>query len=93
MRHLNAAKRRIVMRCPMIPGINDDEAELNTRGALADELDAVESVDVLPYVPYGIDKARRLGLKVYEAPQPPPEYGPGIVASLAAHTRKPVRLP
>ena len=93
MRHLDAAKRRIVMRCPMIPGINDSEAELRARGALADELDAVESIDVLPYVPYGIDKAHRLGLKVYEAPQPPPEYGPAIVDRLSAHTRKPVRLP
>ena len=93
MRHLNAAKRRIVMRCPMIPGINDGEAEIKARGALADELDAVESIDVLPYVPYGIDKAHRLGLKVYEAPQPPPEYGPAVVARLSRLTRKPVRMP
>ena len=93
MRHLNAGKRCIVMRCPMIPGINDNEAEIKARGALADELDAVESVDVLPYVPYGIDKAHRLGLKVYEAPQPPPAYGPAIVAKLSRLTRKPVRLP
>ena len=93
IRHLNAAKRHIVMRCPMIPGINDADAELKARGALADELDAVEAVDVLPYVPYGVDKARRLGLKVYEAPQPPPEYGAAIVAKLSALTRKPVRLP
>ena len=92
LRHLNAAKRRIVMRCPMIPGINDGDAELSARGALADELDMVESADVLPYVPYGIDKARRLGLKVYEASQPPREYGPAIVAKLSNLTRKPVRL-
>lgn len=59
----------------------------------ADELDAVESIDILPYVPYGIDKAHRLGLKVYEAPQPPPEYGPAIVARLSCLTRKPVHMP
>lgn len=93
IRHLNAAKRRIVMRCPMIPGINDGEAELKARGALADELDSVEAIDVLPYVPYGVDKAQRLGLKVYEAPTPPKEYGPGIVAKLSKLTRKPVRIP
>ena len=40
-----------------------------------------------------IGKAHRLGLKVYEAPQPPPEYGPRIVAELVRHTAKPVRLP
>lgn len=93
IRHLNAAKRRIVMRCPMIPGINDEDVELVALGKLADELDMVEALDVLPYVPYGIDKARRLGLKVYEAPQPPPEYGKAIVAKLSGFTGKPVRLP
>ena len=93
IRYLNAAKRRIVMRCPMIPGINDDETELAALGKLADELDAVAELNVLPYVPYGIDKARRLGLKVYEAPLPSPEYGPAIVAKLSGLMRKPVRLP
>ena len=93
LRHLNAAKRRIVMRCPMIPGINDGEAELKARGELADELDSVQAVHVLPYVPYGIDKARRLGLKVYEAPMPPKGYGMEMVAKLAALTRKPVSVP
>ena len=92
IRHLNAAGRRIVMRCPMIPGINDGEAELKARGALADELDAVQAIDVMPYVPYGVDKAERLGLKVYEAPHPPPEYGPSIVNRLSRLTKKPVRL-
>lgn len=93
LRHVNAAGRRIVMRCPMIPGINDDDTELAALGRLADGLDAVEALDVEPYVPYGIDKAHRLGLKVYEAPQPPPEYGPLMVARLSRLTRKHVRLP
>ena len=92
LRHLNALKRRIVLRCPMIPGINDNGAEIKARGALADELVAVESIDILPYVPYGIDNAHRLGLKVYEAPQPPSEYGPEIVARLSRFTRKKVSL-
>ena len=93
IRHLNAAKRRIVMRCPMIPGINDDDAELAALGKLADELEMVAELNVEPYVPYGIDKARRLGLKVYEAPQPPPEYGKAMVAKISGFTGKPVRLP
>lgn len=93
LRHLNAAKRRIVMRCPMIPGINDSDAELRARGVLADELDGVEAIDVMPYVPYGVDKAQKLGLKVYEAPHPPKEYGTRIVARLSNLTRKNVRIP
>jgi pyruvate-formate lyase-activating enzyme len=77
----------------MIPGINDDVSELRARGALADELDGVEAIDIMPYVPYGVDKAQKLGLKVYEAPIPPKTYGPEIVAKLSKLTRKSVRIP
>lgn len=93
IRHLNASGRRIVMRCPMIPGINDDMSELKARGVLADELDGVEAIDIMPYVPYGVDKAQKLGLKVYDAPHPPKEYGTEIVARLSNLTRKNVRIP
>ena len=97
LRQVNAAcvkERRgeIVLRCPLIPGLNDGEIELRGRGALADELAAVSRLDVEPYVPYGIDKAKRLGLKVYEAPLPPPEYGPAKAAELQRYTRKRVRV-
>ncbi|NLG01357.1 MAG: radical SAM protein [Lentisphaerae bacterium] len=100
LRHVNdalaaepARKRSIVLRCPMIPGINDGAKEIEAIGRLADSLSAVTEVHVAPYIPYGIDKAHRLGLKVYEAPQPPPEYGQQIAAKLARRTAKPVRLP
>ena len=88
IRHLSEAKRRIVMRCPMIPGINDEDAELMALGRLADELGMVEEINVEPYVPYGVDKAKRLGLNVYDAPHPPPEYGPEIVSKLSCFTKK-----
>ena len=44
--------------------------------------------DVEPYVAYGIDKAHKLGLKVYEAPSAPPSYQREIVAKLSNHTKK-----
>ena len=93
LRFINDCKGRIVLRCPMVPGINDDEAELSALAKLADSLGCVEALDVLPYVPYGVDKAHRLGLKVYEAPIPSKEYGPGIVAKLSSMTGKTVRMP
>jgi len=92
LRHLDAHGRRIVLRLPMIPGLNDDDAELSAVAKLADELKSVEALDVEPYVPYGADKAQKLGLKLYEAPRPPASYGPQIVRKLQARTRKPVRL-
>lgn len=87
------SNRHIVLRCPMIPGLNDTNADLMAIARLADSMQAVSGIDIEPYIPYGIQKAHRLGLKVYEAPQPPPEYGRRILARLSPLTSKPVRLP
>ena len=92
LRMLDANGAKIVLRCPMIPGVNDFSANLKALGALADELKNVEAINVEPYVAYGIDKAHKLGLKVYEAPSAPPEYGRDIVSRLKALTRKRVVL-
>ena len=81
----------IVLRCPMIPGVNDFDANLVALGKLASGLKHVDHVHVEPYVPYGIDKARKLGLKVYEAPSPPAEYAGEMVRRLAVCTSVPVR--
>jgi len=91
LRWLNVHGAKIVLRCPMIPGLNDFDANLVALGQLANELKGVEALDVEPYIPYGIDKAKQLGLKVYEAPQPPPEYASRIVERLRKLTVKPVR--
>ena len=90
--HAEGKTGGIVLRCSMIPGLNDSYDDLRQIGALADELRSVRQVDVEPYVPYGIDKAKRLGLKVFELPQPPVEYGDRIVTALQRLTRKPVKL-
>ena len=92
LRMLDANGAKIVLRCPMIPGVNDFPANLRALGALADALKGVTEVDVEPYVAYGIDKAHKLGLMVYEAPSAPPEYGKDIVTRLKALTCKRVVL-
>lgn len=91
LRWLNAQGAKIVLRCPMIPGMNDFDSNLVTLANLADELVGVEHIDIEPYIPYGIDKAHKLGYTVYEAPQPPPEYAQKIVRKLSELTRKQVR--
>ena len=88
LRLLNASGAKIVLRCPMIPSVNDFPANLKALGALAEELENVSQVDVEPYVAYGIEKAHKLGLKVYEAPSAPPSYARDIVSKLSAYTKK-----
>ena len=92
LRMLDANGAKIILRCPMIPGVNDFPENLKALGALADELKNVEAINVEPYVAYGIDKAHKLGLKVYEAPSAPPEYGKDIASRLKTLTRKRVVL-
>ena len=92
LRMLDANGAKIILRCPMIPGVNDFSENLFALAKLADELKNVEAINVEPYVAYGIDKAHKLGLKVYEAPSAPSEYGKGIVSRLKALTRKSVVL-
>ena len=90
LRWLDAQGEKIVLRCPMIPGLNDSDANLGALASLADSLKGVSQVDVEPYSPFGVDKGRQLGQRVYEAPMPPPEYADGIIRRLSALTRKKV---
>ena len=91
LRLLDTSDAKIVLRCPMIPGVNDFPENLKALGELAERLKNVSEVNVEPYVAYGIDKAHKLGLKVYEAPSASPKYAEDIVAQLAKLTSKPVR--
>lgn len=92
LRWLNAHGAKIVLRCPMIPNVNDSETNLVALAHLADELENVDHMDVEPFVPYGVDKARKLGLKVYEALSPDPDYASRIIAKLSPLTIKHVHV-
>ena len=63
LRHLNAAKRRIVMRCPMIPGINDSEESVSRLYDIASQYSCVERVELLPFRRLCIEKYDQLGIE------------------------------
>jgi pyruvate formate lyase activating enzyme len=60
LRLLNAHGHRVILRVPLIPGVNDDDETIREIGALARSLACVERVDVLPYHRIGIDKYGQL---------------------------------
>lgn len=82
LRLLDAAGAKIVLRAPMIPGVNDGEDNLKKLAALSNEIESASSLEIMPYDAYGIDKAHKLGLKIYEAPSAPPEYARKIASKL-----------
>ena len=66
-RRLAAQGAQIIFRVPVIPGLNDSEANIRATARFAAEL-GVGRVELLPYHQYGVNKYAQLGL-VYELPQ------------------------
>lgn len=58
---LSRGGERILLRVPLIPGVNDDESSVDAIGDLAASLPALEGIEVLPYHDIGRDKYERLG--------------------------------
>jgi pyruvate formate lyase activating enzyme len=52
---------RVVLRCPLVPGVNDTFEHLAGIAALAARYPKLEAVEVLPYHDLGRDKAARIG--------------------------------
>ncbi len=61
LRRLVNGGARVVVRFPLIPGVNDEEANIRGIGAFVASLGGVAEIDVLPYHDTGIAKYDRLG--------------------------------
>ena len=91
---LDQAGARIILRCPIIPGLNDREDHFAGIAALAGLLRNVIEIQLLPYHPLGTSKNERLGKpaplkgKTFPTAEVLTEWQQRVVAS----TRVPVRL-
>jgi pyruvate formate lyase activating enzyme len=74
---LSVEGERIVVRVPLIPGINDDAENLERLGAFIARLPQVERVDLLPYHPTARDKYKHLA-RAYELSEVRRPSGEGI---------------
>jgi pyruvate formate lyase activating enzyme len=74
LKDLSREGHAIVLRVPVIPGINDDEANIRQTGAFAAGLPHLIRVDLLPYHRAGAEKYGRLH-RAYDLPEtcPPSE--------------------
>jgi pyruvate formate lyase activating enzyme len=88
LKNLQALSQRghdIVLRVPIIPGINDDDGNIRQTGTFAAALPHLNRVDLLPYHHTGVDKYNRLG-KAYGLPETRPPSGERL-ASIAQTLR------
>jgi len=68
LRKLARLGKAMVMRMPIIPGMNDDDANIMATGEFVSSLDGVRRIDILPYNEGGRSKLARLGRR-QEAPR------------------------
>lgn len=93
LRGLDRGGSRLVLRCPIIPGLNDRPEHLEGIADLANQLREVVEIHVLPYHPLGTSKSQRLGKVPPLAGVILPGEGltAGWVAAIQARTAVPVR--
>jgi pyruvate formate lyase activating enzyme len=60
LRELSNAGQKMIMRFPLIPGVNDDEEDIQQLGEFISSLKGVKELSILPYHKAGVEKSRRL---------------------------------
>jgi len=91
LRVLDEMRKRIWIRFPLVPGVNDDEGSLSDLVDLLAPLSAVEAIQVLPYHRAGAGKYRRLGREYIFAKTEEPS-GEDVATYLAKETGLVVRI-
>jgi pyruvate formate lyase activating enzyme len=60
LRNLARRRQRIIVRFPLVPGVNDDEKDVLELGEFVSSLDNVKELNILPYHKGGAEKSKRL---------------------------------
>lgn len=93
LRMLDDMGCKIILRCPIIPTLNDTEEHLEGIASVANSLKNILQIDVEPYHPLGMGKAESLG-KAYPLAGltfPSNETVDAWIAQIAARTDIPVK--
>jgi len=60
---IDKLKSRIILRCPIIPGVNDNREHFSGITGLANSLTNILSIEIVPYHSFGNSKYRKLNNK------------------------------
>jgi len=84
-RALGRRRAPMWLRVPLLPGVNDDQKNLEATAGFARSLGSVVQVNLLPYHRTGSEKYRRLGRPdgMESRPEPTPERVAEVVAFLS----------
>jgi pyruvate formate lyase activating enzyme len=72
LKMLNANNAEIILRCPIIPGLNDREDHFRKIAELSLSINNLKGINILPYHTMGNNKAGQLGMKsgIFTVPGP-----------------------
>ena len=95
MEKLNAAGAEIILRCPLVPGVNDDEDHLHAIARIAGRLENVMEINLEPYNPLAAERYERLGFKLSLTLDsfPAEETVKLWQKTISSATDKPVKIP
>ena len=88
---LNELGASVILRCPIIPDVNDNEGHFSGIADLASLLDCVKAVEIEPYHALGTDKAERLGKGSPRFPVPTQTQVQAWIEEIRKKTDVPVR--
>lgn len=66
IRRLHDAGAKVLLRCPIIPGVNDNAAHFDAIAGLTRELPGLVGAEILPYHNLGVSKANRIDMDYEE---------------------------
>ena len=89
---LNELNKPIILRCPIIPSLNDRGEHFKSIGEIAEKLENILRIEILPYHLLGKDKFNHLGIKyelkdIYPADEKTIE---GYIKNIMQYTNKKV---
>ncbi len=90
---LSELQSPVILRCPIIPGVNDTEEHFRGIAKIAEEQDNITEVNIEPYHPLGIGKESRLGMEhpLPDVRTPDEKEAEEWIKRIASMTKKPVK--
>jgi pyruvate formate lyase activating enzyme len=84
LKHLSVLGKEVIVRMPVIPGVNDNPEEIRASGSFVSSLGNVREIHLLPYHSTGLEKYRRLGMEyeMHDAAPPSADDLSAIVKEL-----------
>ena len=89
LRQVDAKGGKTRLRCPIIPSINDTLPHMEAIANIANSLQNVQGIDLVPYHALGTAKTAALGLPVQEYDKLSNESKAALLQSLQSHTSVP----